>query len=74
MVVMPGAKIAAAVELAEHIRQRVEESSLGATISVGVASIRPSSHDTLARLIEAADRALYQAKNDGRNLVREQHD
>ena len=38
------------------------------TISAGVASLRK--YGTKAALIEAADAALYQAKKDGRNLVR----
>jgi diguanylate cyclase len=38
------------------------------TISVGVAVPAPS--ETLERAIERADRAMYQAKEDGRNCVR----
>ncbi len=39
------------------------------TVSIGVATF-PEDALTLEKLLEAADRALYQAKADGRNLVR----
>jgi diguanylate cyclase (GGDEF)-like protein len=39
------------------------------TISLGVASVLPSSSSSPATLIAAADEALYQAKHEGRNCV-----
>jgi diguanylate cyclase (GGDEF)-like protein len=40
------------------------------TISIGVADYGPPSRNmTIATLFELADRALYQAKNNGRNRV-----
>jgi diguanylate cyclase (GGDEF)-like protein len=61
---------------AERIRQTVASHSfltpqgktLPLTISVGVASF-PTDCRTLSDLVEAADKALYAAKNNGRNQV-----
>ena len=42
------------------------------TISCGISCVRnsPSYHPTLSHLVSLADRALYTAKNDGRNCIR----
>lgn len=40
------------------------------TVSVGIASFSPQGARTADALIDAADRALYQAKQDGRNCLR----
>ena len=37
------------------------------TISVGISTIIPQAHDQISELISLADRALYLAKNEGRN-------
>ena len=37
------------------------------TISVGIATIIPQAHHQISELISLADRALYLAKNEGRN-------
>jgi diguanylate cyclase (GGDEF)-like protein/PAS domain S-box-containing protein len=65
--------IAAATRRAELIRDRlseVEHWALGgrcATASIGVTQAQPG--DTVDTLLRRADRALYQAKNAGRNQV-----
>lgn len=65
-----------AVEIAERIRQTVEENfftlnsgeKIKLTISIGVASFKDSTKDP-AMLIDDADKALYEAKKTGRNKV-----
>ena len=62
-----------AMQIAERLRSAIEASGLAyadgkpVTISVGVAYVRAS--DTSADVVERADRALYRAKNGGRNRV-----
>jgi len=68
-----------AVALCHRIRGAVESSpvevaglSLPLTISIGLSSWRPgrlTREDALAKTYEHADRALYEAKNAGRNRV-----
>lgn len=61
-------------QLAEQMRQTVEQSKLGRgeyrlTISLGTATVVPDSDDPTL-LVSAADDALYLAKDAGRNCVR----
>lgn len=78
-VVLPGTDVNGAIELAETFREQIEACAIPharsktgrvVTISAGVAAIVPARGDKSAGLIEAADRALYQAKHEGRNRVR----
>ena len=39
------------------------------TISVGMASVVPSDTNSYAQLLDEADKALYSAKESGRNRV-----
>jgi diguanylate cyclase (GGDEF)-like protein len=47
----------------------LEDKSLHVTVSIGIADFRPGMKDR-HELIEKADLAMYQAKQDGRNLIR----
>ena len=67
-----------ALKLAESIRAHVESlelpnprssTSSWLTISVGVATIVPSQRDDVEAFFVAADRAMYEAKEAGRNRV-----
>lgn len=76
VVVLPGADITSGAVLAETLRRRCEAEPLGSgaravhcTLSAGVAAY-PESGRTVTDLLLAADRALYEAKDHGRNLVR----
>jgi diguanylate cyclase (GGDEF)-like protein len=63
--------------VAERIRANVAETAhsiagrpMSVTISLGCALLEASRHRTSADLLEEADRALYQAKREGRNQFR----
>jgi diguanylate cyclase (GGDEF)-like protein len=74
--VLPGTSNDGAAQVAESLRRRVE--SLGmkhadeelVTISVGYACIVPNRNTSPTDLIKAADQALYQAKQEGRNRTK----
>jgi diguanylate cyclase (GGDEF)-like protein len=74
---LPGLDIEHAIALAEEARRSIEallmthaESPCGiVTISIGVESRVPAFGQSAACLVEAADRALYDAKRRGRNTV-----
>lgn len=62
---------------AESIRESIEALNIGreglpcgvVTVSVGAAVMKPERDTTSSTLIERADKALYQAKQNGRNRV-----
>lgn len=75
-VLLPGLDAVAAAAAAERMRASLEtqplqlrEGPLAITVSIGVATYLPSQGGSLGDLSRAADRAMYQAKADGRNRV-----
>lgn len=70
---LPDAEIEDALFTADRVRRAVEshvDPTLPTlTVSVGVASLNPDTGDDVAGLQRRADRALYEAKNKGRNRV-----
>ncbi|MBT3365510.1 MAG: diguanylate cyclase [Nitrospina sp.] len=75
VLILPETQKINALVIAERIRQKVEElkldfdgKSFGVTLSGGVASY-PTDAKDIKSLIHAADVALYQAKESGRNRI-----
>ncbi|WJR77636.1 diguanylate cyclase [Bradyrhizobium sp. NP1] len=69
-VLLPGLAPMDALTVAETIRLKVEGWSAGesaSTVSIGVASLVPTAATDWSVLINAADKALYAAKANGRN-------
>lgn len=76
--VLPQTDAAQATQAAERVRQAIEslalrheasDTSRVVTVSVGVGSCRATPARDSQTLVEAADRALYRAKQGGRNRV-----
>ena len=77
-VLMPGAELGVAIEVANRLRRAIEELRIPhygmeggfVAVSIGCAACRPGPELTTADLSVAADRALYAAKEAGRDTVR----
>ena len=72
-VILPETEVSNAAALAENLRETVNTEALQRagveiTISLGIAGYNNNNH-TPQKLIQAADKALYQAKERGRNRV-----
>lgn len=74
-ILLPGRSARTALALAERLRATVEglrlsegEELVRFTVSVGLSSLRPG-ETSLEPMFHRADRALYQAKREGRNRV-----
>lgn len=75
-IILRAIPIEQAIGLAERLRKLVEQTvihhsnkELRATVSIGVAGFPTTKADTVEQLMEAADKALYRAKHEGRNCV-----
>lgn len=75
-IILPHTSLSDAVSVGERLRADVEAADLGddqhsywVTISIGVAAIGDSDAETAEALLQDADRALYLAKEQGRNQI-----
>ncbi len=78
VILIPGVAAAEAEQFAEYVRQQIAaiaiphaSSSVSAevTVSIGVATVRPSEGGSAEQLVLQADQALYRAKREGRNRI-----
>jgi diguanylate cyclase (GGDEF)-like protein len=74
ILLFPDVGMGRALRIAERARQAVADSptpiddvKVDLTVSIGVAERRPGEH--LGELVRRADKALYEAKQSGRNRV-----
>ena len=76
--ILPKTNSEGAVGIAETMRNRVEalriaheksEVAAHITVSLGVVTVLPTPHESPSYLLNAGDKALYEAKRSGRNLV-----
>ncbi|MDP9132915.1 MAG: diguanylate cyclase [Nitrospirota bacterium] len=77
VIVLPGTTVEGAAQVADTLRRKVCEAEIkhpngdSVTISLGFASTVPSRMAAPTDLIRAADQALYQAKQEGRNRAKQ---
>lgn len=80
---LPNTPLEGALIKAERIRAEIEALQIPhagsstlpvVTVSVGVASVKPTAESSYTALLKAADDALYLAKNSGRNRVCQEFD
>ena len=73
LIILPETSNKFVEEIAERLRNAIEQTELDGlrvTISIGVASFPHCMVGNPKQFIEAADKALYEAKKDGRNCMR----
>ena len=76
MLLLPGTDVAGALQLAQQMRQAVQNTptqwagqSIAVTVSVGISCVAGGQPNSWETLLQAADQALYRAKDNGRNRV-----
>ena len=76
MLLLPGTDVAGAQQLAQQLRQAVQAApadwvgqQIAVTVSVGIAAVGAGQSRNWETLLQAADQALYRAKDNGRNRV-----
>jgi len=82
-VILQGSAAEGAIKVGENLRERIEALQIPhvksnvsnvVTVSLGAATIVPAPYSSPPTLIEEADKALYRAKEKGRNRVETLHD
>jgi len=76
-ILLPGTSAGDAAEIAERVRHNVENASIACTgktaakvtVSIGVNTIFPKAGDRIEKFCDDTDKALYKAKQNGRNRV-----
>jgi len=78
-IIMPDTNLNGAINLAERVHSGVRDLKIlnpGSkvskflTVCVGIASAIPATDDTYLDLVYSSDKALYEAKKSGRNIIR----
>ncbi|MEE8378988.1 MAG: diguanylate cyclase, partial [Gammaproteobacteria bacterium] len=78
-IIVPDTDMGCAITFAEVVHSAILELKIDnpgyelskyLTISIGIAAIVPKHDDSYMDLIYTSDKALYKAKNDGRNIIR----
>lgn len=76
LIIFPDTNLKDAVNLCERIISRINNKTipvgsqhLHVTLSIGAADFHPAKRNTAEKLVAAADRCLYKAKEQGRNRV-----
>lgn len=78
-IIMPDTNLNGSINLAERIHSGIRDLKISnpgsnvskyLTVCIGVASTIPVANETYMDLVYTSDKALYRAKNDGRNIIR----
>jgi len=78
IVLLPETNLNGALKVADSIKERIEDMQIShkhskaaevVTVSIGAISLVPSKSDSIDGIVNNADKALYEAKNKGRNRV-----